>query len=383
MVKEYKKDKTMKINDACDYLIHLIACAIQNETPEPLPYGIEYEQVLSCAVGHDVAGFAYLGVMRAETKPDADTLNKWKQRYLLGINRHSEQEETRKKLLSALHEKGIATLEIQGTRVKEYYPSPDLRMMSDIDVIIEKEYIPEAEKILKNLGYKTSGKGGFEVSGHRKGIHIEIHTDFFLKSHKYAGILSDPFGLATVNRDYTATVPDTVFWAYHLLHCLKHYYSKGIGLRRVLDLYFLAPEMAKTADAGYIDKLLKENGLYEDVKDIFAVSKYWFDSIEPDRDIEDKIGIIKNAGTHGNMKLYYNNKFAGMRKEGKHFVKLRCFLSLVFPSKNSIYNAYPVCEKHHFPYPMAWLCRTIRILFKPGRLMRHIRDFRNAKAKTL
>lgn len=112
------------------------------------------------------------------------------------------------------------------------------------------------------------------LGGRRGTLSVLVYTDFFPESHKYAGILSEPFGFATVNRDYTATVPDTVFWAYHLLHCLKHYYGKGIGLRRVLDLYFLAPEMAKTADTGYVDELLQENGLYEDIKDLFAVAKY-------------------------------------------------------------------------------------------------------------
>ena len=372
----------MKINDAYDYLIHLIACAIHKETPQPLPDGIDYAQVLSCAVRHDVAGFAYLGIIKADIKPDAAILDRWKQRYLLGINRNSEQEDARNNILAELHAQGIATLEVQGTKVKQYYPSPDLRMMSDIDIIIKKEHIPEAEKILKNLGYKTVRQGDYEVDGHRNGIHIEIHTDFFPESYEYAGVLREPFGFATVSIDYTATVPDTVFWAYHLLHCLKHYNGKGIGLRRVLDLYFLAPEMAKTADAEYVNTLLRENGLYKDIKNLFTVAKYWFDGIEPDKDIEDIIRAIKNAGIHGNMKLYYANKFAAMRKEGKRFVKLRYFLLLVFPAKNSIYKAYPECKKHHLPYPIAWLYRAIRIPFKPGRmklLMRYIRDIHKAK----
>lgn len=374
----------MKINDAYDYLIHLIACAIHKEAPQPLPDGIDYEQVLSCAVRHDVAGFAYLGIMRGETKPDAVTLDKWKQRYLLGISRNSEQDEARKKLIAELHAQSISTLEVQGTKVKKYYPSRDLRMMSDIDIIIEKEYIPTAEKILKELGYKTVNPNGYDVNGHQKGIHIEIHTDFFSESHKFAEIINEPFRFATVNGDYTATVSDTVFWTYHLLHCLKHYKGKGVGLRRLLDLYFLAPKIEETADMEYINELLSKNGLAEDVKDLAAIAEYFFDGKETDRNISDTVAVIKSAGTHGNMRLYYSNKFKTMKDECKHFVKLRFFLSLVFPKKVSIYKSYPFCKEHHYPYAFAWLHRAIRILFKPGRIKMffgYIKNIRSADVK--
>ena len=374
----------MKINDAYDYLIHLIACAIHKETPQPLPDGIDYAQVLSCAVRHDVSGFAYLGIMKADIKPDAAILDRWKQRYLLGINRNSEQEDARNNILAELHAQGIATLEVQGTKVKQYYPSPDLRMMSDIDIIIEKEHIPTAEKILKALGYRTTRQGDFEIDGHKKDIYIEIHTDFFPESHKYAEIINKPFKFATVNDDYTAAVSDTVFWSYHLLHCLKHYTGKGIGLRRLLDLYFLAPKIAETADMEYINELLSKNGLAEDVKDLLAIAGFFFDGKETDRNISDAVAVIKSAGTHGNMQLYYSNKFKAMKDEGKHFVKLRYFLSLVFPKKESIYKAYPFCKEHHYPYALAWLHRAIRILFKPGRIKMffgYIKNIRSADVK--
>lgn len=237
---------------------------------------------------------------------------------------------------------------------------------------------------MKRLGYKTDCHGDFEVDGHKKGIHIEIHTDFFPESHKYAEIINDPFNFATVNGEHTATVSDTVFWTYHLLHCLKHYKGKGIGLRRLLDLYFLAPKMAETADMDYVNDLLSKNELAEDVKDLLAVSEYFFDGKETDRSIRNTVVAIKSAGVHGNRKLYYRNKFKSMRDEGKHFVKLRYLLSLVFPSKEGIYKAYPFCKEHHYPYALAWLHRAIRVMFKHGRIKMffgYIKDIRNADIK--
>lgn len=353
----------MEINDAYDYLIHLIACAIHNEVPKSLPDGVTYEQVLSCAIRHDVAGFAYLGVLKGLQKPDQETMGKWHQRYLLGIQRHSEQEETRKKLLEALHLQGIATLELQGTRVKRYYPTPDLRMMSDIDILIQKKDIPASEKVLQALGYQTVNQNGYEIDGYSGKQNIEIHSDFFPEGFSYGKILNEPFRDAVIQDDLTAEVPDTVFWSYHLLHCLKHYFGPGIGLRRVLDLHFLKDEMEKTADMESVNTMLSENGFSDTVKTLFAIADDWFGEKGRNGLYEEVVSKIKCAGTHGNLSILIDNEY-----KGKKFQKIRYFLSLVFPKKEKIYQSYPYCKEHNYPYVLAWFHRAIRIPFKPGRM---------------
>lgn len=367
----------MQINDAYDYLIHLIYCAIHNVAPQKLPEGITYDAVLKCGIRHDIAGFAYLGLIKAEEKPESEILDKWKQRYLLGIKRNSEQEEARREIIDALHKMGIATLELQGTRVKKYYPSPDLRMMGDIDIIIQKDTLSDAKKIMQELGYECIDLGNYETDGKRNNISAEIRTVFFPGNSRYRNVSTDPFEYATVNDDLTADVPDTVFWTCHLLHSLKHYRGSGIGIRRVLDLYILRPEMAKTADVEYVDKILNENGLEDDVKDLFAVADYWFGGIEPESSIDGVINTIKTAGSQGNIVISIRQK-----SSGKHFRKLKYFCSLVFPKKAYIYEAYPYCEKHNFHYPLCWIYRAFRILFKKGRIklaLRQIKRIFNAK----
>lgn len=373
----------MQINDAYDYAAHLIYCALHKETVQPLPENITYEQVLSCAVRHDVAGFAYLGVLRAENQPDSDTLNKWRERYMLGIQRNSLQNDACHKILDAFHAQEIPTLELQGTKVKCYYPSPDLRMMGDIDIIIEDKHIHKAEEILKSLGYDTVNQGDFEVDGRNGDIAVEIHTDFFTDSVSYHEIISNPFENAVVHEDFTATVPDTVFWTYHLLHCLKHYRGKGIGLRRILDLCILEPEMKKSVDIEYVNKIMDENGLTENINDLFAIAGYLFNNEETERDIYDSISVIKTAGTQGKLGIGINHKLKEMRTEGKHFLKLRYFISLAFPPKKQIYISYPFCKEHNYPYVFSWIHRAVRIPFKDGRLRlikKYMHSIRKASA---
>lgn len=357
----------MQIKDAYDYLVHLIFCAIHKETPEPLPGGITHEQVLECAIDHEVAGFAYFGLKRLEVLPDAQLMSRWKERYMLGVQRNALQEQARKELVDRLHEKGIATLELQGTKVKKYYPSPELRMMGDIDLIIEKSQLTAAEEILKALGYETERQNDFEVDGKKNKINVEVHTEFFPEYDDFTKILKNPYGNVTISQNFEADAGDRTFLLYHLAHCLKHYWGYGIGIRRILDLYIL--------DTKFTDKALKEEifaeiaktGYEKQARALVELAGYWFGGQEPGRDLSEVIRVVKAAGSQGNADIELQHQLNSRKRAGKHFIKLRYLLSLIFPPKEKMYHLYPFCQKHRYPLALCWIHRAIRLPFKKGR----------------
>lgn len=360
----------MQINDAYDYLVHLIACAIRKETPKPIPEGISYEQVLDCAIDHEVAGFAYLGLKRLEILPDEEIMKCWKARYMLGVQRNALQEAAGKILLERLHEKGITTLELQGTRVKKYYPSPELRMMGDIDLIVEKAQLSAAEETLKELGYKTVRQNDFEVDGKKDKINVEIHTEFFAEYDDFARILTNPYANVTVRDNYEADAGDKIFLMYHLAHCLKHFLCYGVGIRRILDLYIL--------DTAYTDEALKEEifgemakaGHEAQARALVMLAGYWFGGREPQEELTEVIRTVKISGSHGVFENNLQNQVNSRKAKGKHFVKLRYFLSLIFLPKEVMYHLYPFCKKHSYPLVLCWIYRVPRLLFKKGKWKR-------------
>lgn len=357
----------MQIKDAYDYLVHLIDCAIQKKTPTPVPEGITYEEVLDCAIRHEVAGFAYFGLKRLEVLPDAQLMSRWKERYLLDVQRNALQEQARKKLVERFHEKGIATLELQGTKVKKYYPSPELRLMGDIDLIIEKSQLSAAEEILKEQGYETERHNDFEVDGKRDKINVEIHTEFFPEYDDFSKILKAPYANVTIPKNLEAEAGDRTFLLYHLAHCLKHYWGYGIGIRRILDLYIL--------DTKFTDKALKEEifaeiaktGYEKQARALVELAGYWFGGQEPGRDLSEVIRVVKAAGSQGNFDVELQHQLNSRKRAGKHFIKLRYLLSLIFPSKEKMYHLYPFCQKHRYPLVLCWIHRAIRLPFKKGR----------------
>ena len=352
-----------RFSDEYDYLLHLLSCAVHDTIPEEKPDMLSFERVLECGIEHEVANFAFLAVQKLKDPPDAKLMNRWEQVYWQAVNRDHLQSKARAEILHALHANGIDTLEVQGTVVKDFYPERHLRMMSDLDFIVPEEQLGKLVGIMQELGYEASVFENTEVDAHKGSAHVELHTEFFEEENVTRPALNHPFSYAELHDDHTATVSDTVFYLFHLLHTIKHCTQKGSGFRRILDLYYLEDALQGKVDSEYIDKVLKQHGFYELKEMLLDVMKHWFHGIEPKIDISEFEADIKTAGNHGTKELYYKYKFAREKAEGKRFAKLRYFFTFAFPPKEYLYQKYPFCEKHHYPLLLCWIHRFNCSLF--------------------
>ena len=136
------------------YLIHLLKCALTDTTPQPLPQHFSLESVFYFGKEHEVANIAFLAVEKLQNVEEK-LFNKWKAYYYSCIKRDIEQQNLLGQVLSVLTSNNIRTLQVQGTVVKNYYPSSDLRTMTDIDLIVEKQNLKKASQVWLDLGIKV------------------------------------------------------------------------------------------------------------------------------------------------------------------------------------------------------------------------------------
>lgn len=347
-----------------DYLVHLLSCAVNETQPEEKPDGISFDKVLEFGKKHEVANIAYLSVKKLNVQPDEKTLGLWNQEYWKAVKRDVAQAKARQEVLNAFHSRGIYTLEVQGTYVKQFYPQSSMRMMSDLDFIVPEEHFSSVEQIMKELGYETENLRNVEIDAVSGNIHIEFHTEFFDERSDVHTAIGRPADYVTVDENYYASVSDTVFYLFHLLHTIKHSMQDGVGLRRIIDLYYLENAMKGRADFNEIDAVLKQHGFYDAKVRLLAVKDRWFCGIEPQNDVSDLETDIMLAGNHGTEELYYRHKFSRERAQGKHFVKLKYFLSIVFfLPKEKLYSYYPFLAKHNSPDIVCRFYRLFRIVF--------------------
>ena len=375
----------MTFTNEYEYLIHLLSSALHGTVPEDAPENISFEKVFEYGVTHEVANIAFLAVKKLKTLPDERIFDRWRKEYWKAVKRDTTQSKARDEILSALHSHGIYTLEVQGTVVKKYYPQSHLRMMSDLDIIIPRDKLAEAEEIMQSIGYQTEYTyDKTELHSVKDILYIELHTEFFSDDANTTvyNVLNNPFSSATLNEDYTATVTDTIFYLFHWLHTIKHATEfMGVGIRRIIDLYYLENALKDKADFSYIDSILKDNELYEIKADLLAVKEHWFSGSTPKSDVLVLEKEIFESGNHGTEEIFYRHKFKDEQEKGKNFVKFRFFLAFIFPPKEDIYGAYPFCKEHNYPIALCWIHRWIFSAFNKKKYKSVKRLFKRLKIK--
>ncbi len=360
--------------DEYDYLIHLVRCAIHDQTPSELPDGVIFDSVYNCGVAHSIANIAWYSLDKLGALPAAELYEKWSANKDHAIVRDMNQSFARDELTEAFEVANIPVTEVQGTKLKALYPRPEYRTMSDIDFIIPRKYLSEAERILTELGYSCRNTTGVEVDGFRRpNMIVEVHTEFFPKDSEYHGIMGDPFDFT----DY-----DEMLYVYSILHTAKHYFREGCGIRRVLDVYLLnihLPDIRKRA--GVIDILAKA-GVSEFAEDMSVLARCWFGDVpkEPPERLGEMISVIKESGTHGTETRRLTNRFAGEKNKGAKNIKARYVLHRIFPGMQVLRVNYPVLKRFPVLTPFCWFHRIFgAITRKRKRISREVKTVREIK----
>lgn len=353
-------------SDECEYLLHLVRCAIHDLQPQELPEGLLFGRVYECGVYHHVANIAFYSVERLTNKPEVELYRKWEDCRNMAVVRHINQiyaaQEIREGFLAA----GIRWIEVQGTRIKPLYPQPEWRTMSDIDFIIDRENLPEAAEILKMLGYICKDSHGVEVDGFRSpNINVEIHTEYFPEASQYYSTMRPPFASVEETGAYDANE----FYLYNILHIAKHYFLNGCGIRRVLDAYYLNKNYSQIIDGSYIKSILERANAADFAAELAELANTWFGMEEQDFPKTKMARFFIQSGLHGTRANELKNHLAKTFDSTVRFAKLKYFLRRVLGTPKNLRKDYPVLERYIFLYPFCWLYRTFRAL-KPQKLKR-------------
>ena len=319
-----------------DYLIHLIKCAIHNVQPAEKPDGLSFSDIYKHSVLHDVANIAFYSVQRLQKKPDNKLYNAWEQKCYNAIQRDIYQSSARKKIVSAFASAGIRSLEIQGTKFKPMYPKPEYRTMSDIDFIVDKKNLKQANDVMRPLGYECDIF--YNLESVAKGAHqvtVEIHTSFFDDSSEYLHLFkdADPFKYASETGEGLCYEADAdTFYLYSVCHFLKHFKGRGCGIRRVLDMYYLKKNFSDKIDRQYIESALEKGGHSQTVNDVFRLADAWFGDGTDGSDLNEIKEFIYTSGIHGNTLNKTKNMMEKAEMQGGS-AKFKYFKRLLFPPR--------------------------------------------------
>lgn len=146
-----------------------------------------------------------------------------------------------RKVVSYFHENGFACQILKGCAVARYYPVPERRTSGDVDVWVEggREKIYDFARRFDKDG-KLYGVNYQHIHFHLiEGVHIEVHIwPSYLSSPLRNLRLHRFFGrhAPTMDTDMPSLSFDRVFI---LLHCYQHLCGHGVGLRQLMDYYYV------------------------------------------------------------------------------------------------------------------------------------------------
>lgn len=345
-------------------ILTLLRNALKDEK-RPLPADFDWEMAYKFGKRHQILPILYYGGAHI----DELTGSAIGTRFLMTSMNLASFSESQlyeiNALTTAFEENNIEYLKLKGSNLKVLYPHSEMRIMSDADILIREEQMPQIKGIMKSLGYEYFVSSDHEWEWKKPELMVELHKRII---PSYQTDLYDYFGngwkLAKKvegKSEYVMSKEDE--FIYLFAHLVKHYRDAGIGIKHFVDIYVFL-NANSSLDMNYVKKAFKQLGLYTFFENTQKMLSVWFDDAEWDEISEFITHKVFESGAYG-QKLAslkssaLRNQKKGKRKKGK----VGKFFSRVFPPLSTMQNLFLVLNKAPILLPFMWIWRIICLIF--------------------
>ncbi|MGM9550802.1 MAG: nucleotidyltransferase family protein [Clostridia bacterium] len=282
-----------------------------------------------------------------------------------------------------LEKEGIRAITLKGYAVSRFYPVPEYRKTSDIDLFfLNGEDAKKAGEILCKNGFKLSKE--WHANHHfvlisEKNETVELHTawaDDFKDKHlnKYLKAIQKESSNHCQKISFNETniyVYDTAWQAFYLIiHMLTHFVGSGFGIRNLCDWVVLWENCDDENTRKDFIKMAQDSGTEKFVKAVNSVcvkylsltkekSPFPCDELTEDSLTDEFLRDILDAGEFG-----YSEKARMVGMEGNSVV------SYVREFHHQMHINFPALGKVALFWPLLWIATLIRFLYNNRKLNR-------------
>ena len=305
----------------------------------------DWKGALAIAQDQAIVGVLLSAIETLDVQPPRPLLLQW-----IGLVQLLEQEGARMaeagaKVVGYFREHGFACQILKGSAVARYYPQPLRRSSGDIDI-----WVDGGRKRIYDFA-RTFDKDGILYGVNYHHIHFHLIEDVHIEVHIWPSFLSSPLRNRRLHRfsnlrrptmesDKPSLAFDRVFI---LLHCYRHICGHGVGLRQIMDYYYVLRQgftEEERKDAVYWIKQLGmarfARGLMWVLREYFGLEKQYL-LMEPD--VKEGRFITREVMLTGNMGHSDKRNWGSMRTPlSRFFLNLRRDVYLV----------------GHYPHEVVW-----------------------------
>lgn len=309
---------------------------------------------------HDMAHLAGYALDKNGLLPVSTVSEKFREQIMTAVFLYERLELDFLNICEVLEESGTAFIPLKGSVLKNLYPQPWMRTSCDIDILVHKEDLPEAEQIfIKKLNYVRTGASLHDVTFKTPGGNlVELHFSLIEegRSGNAAEVLGKvwEFSCPEKQNGYRYRMSDEMFLLYHIAHIAKHFESGGCGVRPVLDLGIILDKTQMWNDEA--EALLEKAGLLKFANSLFSLCEAWFFGKEHSQVTLRMQEYIMCSGTFGTK----SSKLAA--EQTKSGGKLRYILFRIFLPYGELKLQFPVLDKFRLLTPFCEICRWVRLI---------------------
>lgn len=346
----------------------------------PLPAELDEEslrQVFLLSSRHDLGHMAGAALDKTEGTEKFAVIREFRRLQHLALYRCEYIAYELERTCAALNAEKIPHMLLKGAHIRRYYPSPEMRTSSDIDLLVKPEDLARTVHVLtEQVGYTYVREGSHDVLLHTaNGMHFELHF-VLTDAEQYRGKrdIADVAWESAVlleGSGYSYTMSPEMLFFHHIAHMAKHFVEGGCGVRFFMDLWILK-NRAPACDGETLRHLLSESGLTAFSDAVCALSEVWFSGAAPTA-LTDRIAeFVLSGGVYGSTQ----NRTLVKRANTNRFSYLLSRLSLPY---DTMKYQYPVLQKHAWLLPFCEIHRWFRLLSRPtARRIKNEIEFNNA-----
>ena len=325
-----------------------------------------YEEILKISEIHAVKSLLYPALKKVLPMGDP-LLSALKRESFAAATRESMQGKDLSKIFAACNEARIPVLPLKGCVIKDLYPYPELRFMSDADLLVPEDCGRTMRSLMEGQGfsYHKVDAGDTDVYVSPLKLNYEIHfglgeEGFSAQSRAFTGKLLD-LAHSGNDRSYVMELPAEEHYIYILIHFIKHFIYGGVGIRQLTDLFICYTRW--DMDMEKVHKLLEELELVRFHSNLKSLWEHWFLDGPATEQTEVLGEFILHSGVFGNEEQRSTDRILSVG-ENNHYVFRR-----LFPPYKTMKGYFPVLKKVPILLPFAWVWRGVRaVLFRRNKL---------------
>ena len=369
------------MNNAEKQFVDILSAGIRGKVADKIYENVEWDEVIDLANKHKVEGIIYLALRKSNlvSKVGEKRINLLKQKAAItgiGQSRHISGLSI---VFNKIIEENIPVIVLKGLVVRDFYPQPDQRTMSDADILVHKDDVEKVKKLLIEMGYifLEDHKASHHIAlVHHKYPVIEVHWNLF----KRDGFSNDleHYERLIWNRAIKVNVGEAEVLsisyedlALHLcMHMAAHLASTGFGVRQLCDLVLLVEKKGEEIDWNSFIMKARMYGFEKFSLIMFLLCKELF-QMEIPKELEVKsvnnkkyvsalIDEIFESGVHGKKEMA--NQFATQvafnfedKDSNPTLGAIKRYFRFIFPRIDDMSDKYSYAKKFKILAPIAWI----------------------------